>query len=152
MLLRLAIVLVTTVTMSACANQAGSRMGLFSATAPVIAILADDLFVGETEGYADRSGKITVQSQVQPDIRCIGQFAYTSSSSGSGSMQCNDGTSVLFQFQSLTLLSGYGFGNSARGPISFTYGLTPEESTQYLKLPQRKRLIRKEKNLTLEEI
>ena len=83
MLIRLVIALAAMVMISGCANQAGSRMGLFSATAPVIAILADDLFVGETEGYADRSGKITVQSRLNPDIKCIGEFAYTSSASGS---------------------------------------------------------------------
>jgi len=70
--------------LAGCTNQSGARMGLFSATAPVIAVLADDLFLGEAEGYASGSGSITIQSKVNADIRCIGQFRYAAGLSGSG--------------------------------------------------------------------
>lgn len=126
-----------------CTNQSGARMGMFSATAPVIAILSNDLFIGQAEGYATGSGAITIESKVNPDIRCIGQFIYEAGLSGSGVMQCNDGTSTDFRFQGLSALSGYGFGISQRGPISFTYGLTPEEAVPYLKLPRGKKLHKK---------
>ncbi|MDZ4345642.1 MAG: hypothetical protein U1E51_24775, partial [Candidatus Binatia bacterium] len=132
-----------------CTNQSGATMGLFSATAPVIAILADDLFLGEAEGYASGSGTITIQSKVNADIRYIGQFRYTAGLSGSGQMQCNDGSVAIFQFQGLSMLSGYGFGSSLRGPVSFTYGLTLEEAEKYLKLPQGKVIRRTEKGMNL---
>ena len=112
-------------------------MGFSSVTAPVIAILADDLFVGEAVGYPGR-GSINVQSKVNPDIRCLGQFQYTAGLTGTGQMQCSDGTMALFQFQGLSALSGYGFGSSLRGAVSFTYGLTIEEAEKYLKVPQGK--------------
>jgi hypothetical protein len=115
-------------------------MGLTSATAPVLAILADDLFTGEAVGYLDRTGKIEVTSSVSPTLRCVGEFRYTGSSVGRGTMQCNDGNNAQFQFNSLSALSGYGFGNSSRGPMSFTYGLTVEEAKSYLRLPVGKAL------------
>lgn len=135
-----------------CANQSGARMGVFSVTAPVIAILVDDLFLGEAEGYMDRTGKITIKSKLNPDVQCIGQFAYTGSAIGSGRMQCNDGAAATFEFQSLSTMSGYGFGNSVRGPVSFTYGLTLEQSKEYLKLPRGKKLIEEDKNVQLIDI
>jgi hypothetical protein len=126
--------------LAGCANQSGARMGLTSATAPVVAILHDDLFVGEAEGYLDRTGKIEMRSSVRSDVLCVGQFAYNGQSTGDGTMRCNDGSEARFSFNSLSMLSGYGFGKSSRGPFSFTYGLTHDEAVHYLKLPAGKAL------------
>jgi uncharacterized lipoprotein NlpE involved in copper resistance len=91
-----------------CTNQSGARSGLFSATAPVIAILQNDLFVGEAEGYLDRTGKIDVASVLDTSVRCVGQFQYQGTKTGVGSMQCNDGNAAQFSFNALSTLSGYG--------------------------------------------
>ena len=127
-------------TLTACVNESGARMGLFSATAPVIAVLQDDLFLGEAVGYIDRTGTINIQSTINPDIRCIGEFRYTGSRTGTASIRCNDGNVANISFNSLSALSGYGVGSTFRGPASFTYGLTPEQASQYLTLPQGKTL------------
>jgi hypothetical protein len=126
--------------LSGCANESGARMGLFSATAPVIAILADDLFLGEAVGYMDRTGTIQIKSSVNEDIRCIGEFRYTGAKTGIARVRCTDGAEASLDFTGLSALSGYGFGKSSRGPASFTFGLTPEQASQYLKLPQGKKL------------
>lgn len=126
--------------LTACVNKAGARMGLISATAPVIAILHDDLFTGTAEGYLDRTGTIDVVSKMNPDIRCVGEFRYTGSSTGKGEMQCNDGSEARFSFNALSSLSGYGYGKSSRGALSFTFGLTVEDAREYLKLPSGKLL------------
>lgn len=115
-------------------------MGLFSATAPVIAILQNDLFLGTAVGYMDRTGTINITSQVNPNLKCIGNFRYTGSKIGVGRMTCNDGSIAEFQFNGLSTLSGYGFSKSDRGGVSFTFGLTPEEATEYLKIPSNKKL------------
>jgi hypothetical protein len=127
-------------------------MGLFSATAPVLAILHDDLFVGEAVGYLDRTGTLDLKSTVDPDLRCVGQFHYTGSKTGVASVRCNDGAQAELSFNSLGPLSGYGYGNSSRGPASFTYGLNPEDAAQYLKLPYGKKLIRRQEGPRLERI
>lgn len=81
-------------------------MGLFSATAPVIAILQDDLFTGEAVGYLDRTGTIEMVSEINPARRCVGNFRYTGSKVGEGRMTCNDGAEAAFQFNALSMLSG----------------------------------------------
>ena len=47
---------------------------LFSKTGPVIAIMANDLFVGEAEGHLSGAGTISIQSQRYPEVTCLGQF------------------------------------------------------------------------------
>ncbi len=125
---------------------------LFSATGPVIAILAGELFVGEAKGHLGGSGTITVHAQANPDVACLGQFAYDANRTGSGQFQCNDGTAATFQFQRLSLLQGYGIGSSSRGSISFTYGLAADEAEPYLKLPLGKKLRHNGKNLELVDL
>lgn len=48
--------------------------------------------------------------------------------------------SAAFCFQRLTLMRGYGAGSSSGSTLSFTYGLSAEESEPYLKLPAGKEL------------
>ena len=129
---------------SSCANKSGARMGLTSATAPVLAILSDDLFTGEAVGYLDRTGTISLQSALDPALRCVGNFRYTGSKTGVAEVRCNDGAEAQLSFNALSTLSGYGYGRTSRGPASFTFGLTPEQATQYLTLPKGKKLIRKQ--------
>ncbi len=130
--------------LAACIGLAGSATvagaELFSATRMVIAILADDLFVGEAEGHLSGAGTLAIHSQKTPALTCLGQFTSSAALGGSGQMHCNDGTTATFHFQRLTILRGYGVGSFSRGSMSFTYGLAAEEAGPYLKLPGRKKL------------
>jgi hypothetical protein len=150
--LTLLLIAATVANLTGCANESGARMGLFSATAPVIAILQDDLFVGEATGYLDRTGVINVQSSVNTSIKCIGEFRYTGSKSGVAHLRCNDGNEAQLTFNSLSSLSGYGYGKTTRGPGSFTFGLTPEQASKYLTLPAGKKLNEKSEKLLLDNI
>ncbi len=126
--------------------------GFFSTTGPIIAILAGDLFLGEAEGNLDGSGKIRIQSRAKPDVTCRGQFTSSAELGGTGNMGCSDGATATFQFQRLSLMRGYGTGNSSRGSMSFTYGLSANESEPYLKLPPGKALRLGGKDLVLVEV
>lgn len=117
-------------------------MGLFTATAPVLAILHDDLFVGEAVGYMDRTGTIDLHSVVDTNLKCVGRFEYTGARTGVANVQCNDGADARLSFNALGPLSGYGYGKTSRGPASFTYGLSPEEAAERLTLPKGKKLIK----------
>jgi hypothetical protein len=123
--------------------------GLFSATGPVIAILAGDVFVGEAEGHINGSGTFQIQSLTRPDLICRGQFTHSVELGNAGTMQCSDGATGAFQFKRLSLVRGHGGGSFSRGSMSFTYGLSSSEAGPYLKLPQGKLLRLDGKDLLL---
>ena len=106
----------------------------------VIAILADDLFVGEAEGHLSGAGTLAIHSQKQPGLTCLGEFTSSAELGGSGQLQCSDGTTASFHFQRLSVFRGYGIASFSRGSMSFAYGLTHEEAGPYLKLPVGKKL------------
>ncbi len=128
----------------ACIALAGAptlaAAGLFSATGAVIAILADELFVGEAEGHLSGAGTIAIHSQRNPGLTCLGRFTSSAELGGLGQMNCSDGTTATFRFQRLTVRRGYGAGTSSRGPMSFAYGLTAAEAGPDLTLPEGKKL------------
>src|SRR5258708_11707875 len=104
---------------AACIGLAGSAppaaAGLFSATGPVIAILAGELFVGEAEGHLSGAGTLAIHSQKNPALTCLGQFTSDAALGGSGQLQCSDGATAEFHFQRLTALRGYGGGAFSPG-------------------------------------
>ena len=113
---------------------------MFSATGPVIAILANELFVGEAEGHLDGAGTLVIRSQQHADLTCIGQFTSSAMLGGEGELRCSDGATASFHFERLTLFRGHGAGSFSRGAMSFTYGLSVEEALPYLELPAAKTL------------
>jgi hypothetical protein len=64
-------------------------------------------------------------------------------------LRCSDGASAAFRFHRLTLRRGYGAGSPGGSALSFTYGLSAEESAPYLKLPAGKELSGDGKDLEL---
>ena len=123
--------------LSGCANESGARMGLFTAKSPVAVTIKGDIFVGWAVGDISGSGTIDIQSAIDPENTCVGEFRYTSTWSlvGKGTVSCKDGSQGTFNFKGLTNLKGYGYGNSNRGAVTFTYGMTAEEAAKYLQKP-----------------
>jgi hypothetical protein len=131
---------------AACIGIAGSAPvaagGLFSATGAVIAVAADDVYVGEAEGHLDGTGTVAIRSQKDPSRKCAGEFTSDAEKGGSGKLQCSDNTTGTFQFKRVTVYRGYGVASFNWGDMNFVYGFTPEEAAPYLKLPQNKKLAR----------
>ena len=125
---------------------------LFSKTGPVIAIMADDLFVGEAKGHLSGAGSIAIHSQRHPDVTCTGQFTSSAEHGGLGQMRCSNGATGTYRFKRMTLEKGYGTGSYGRNSMSFTYGLTAGESEPYLKLPPGKKLRQNGKALELVDV
>lgn len=123
-----------------------------SAKRMVIAVLADDLFVGEAEGNLSGAGTLAIRSQKNPDLICHGQFTSSAKLGGSGQLQCSDGTTATFRFQRLNAFRGYGVASFSRGSMSFAYGFTPEEAGRYVKLPEGKKLMHNGTELALVDI
>jgi hypothetical protein len=119
-----------------------AEAGLFSATGAVIAIVADDVYVGEAEGHLDGSGTVSIRSQKKPGAKCFGEFTSSAELGGSGQLKCSDNTSASFHFKRLSVYRGYGVASFSWGDMNFVYGFKPEEAGPYLKLPQNKKLAR----------
>lgn len=123
-----------------------------SSAGPVIAIIAGDLFLGEAEGNLDGSGTIRIRSHLRPGVTCNGQFTSSAEQGGAGNMRCSDGATARYRFQRLSIMRGHGTGSSSRGALSFTYGLSADESAPYLTLPPGKALKMGGKGLALVDI
>jgi hypothetical protein len=129
--------------LAACIGLGGSATAsaeLFSATSKVIAILADELFVGAAQGHLSGAGTLAIHSQKNPRLTCLGEFTSSAALGGSGQMRCSDGATATFHFQRSSVFRGYGVGSFSRGSMSFAYGFTAEEARPYLKLPEGKKL------------
>jgi hypothetical protein len=133
--------------MAGAVSQAGA--GLFSATGAVIAIVADDVFVGEAEGHLNGAGTLAIRSQKNPAHTCIGEFTSSAAKGGVGQLRCSDGTTAVFQFQRLSAYRGYGVASFSHGAMSFAYGFTPDDAGPYLNLPTGKKLMHDGKSLML---
>jgi hypothetical protein len=114
--------------------------GLLSAKRQVIAILGGDLYVGVAEGHLSGAGTLAIHAQSSPAIACFGEFTSSATLGGAGQLRCNDGATATFSFKRLTVFDGHGGGSYSRGSMSFTYGLTADQSQSYLKLPAGKTL------------
>ncbi len=125
---------------------------LFSKTGPVIAIMANDLFLGEAEGHLSGAGTIAIHSQRNPEVTCVGQFTSSAELGGSGQMRCSNGTTGTYRFKRLSLMKGYGAGSYHQRSMSFTYGLTADESGPYLTLPPGKKLEHDGRTLVLADV
>jgi hypothetical protein len=122
--------------------------GPLSSTGPVIAVVNGELLVGEVTAHLAGWGTIALRSPSNPGLTCIGEFSATEALGDAGQLRCSNGANAAFQFQRLSLRRGYGAGTSGSA-LSFTYGLTAEESAPYLKLPYGKALSDDGGNLAL---
>jgi len=127
----------------------GAHAGPFTSTGPLIAILGGELLDGEVTAHLAGWGTIALRSRSNPALTCAGEFSATDALGDVGQLRCSDGASATFEFERLSLRRGYGTGKSSRGALSFTYGLSAEESAPYLKLPPGKALSQDGSNLQL---
>ena len=122
---------------------------LLSSSGPVIAILDGELLVGEAIGHLGGWGTIALRSRAQAARTCVGEFSYSETLGDAGQLRCSDGASATFRFHRLSLRRGYGAGSSSGDALSFTYGLSAEDSAPYLTLPAGKELSGSGKDLEL---
>jgi len=133
--------------LAAWTGAAGAQLS--SSTGPVIAILDGELLVGEATGHLGGWGTIALHSRAKAGCTCAGEFSYSEALGDAGQLRCSDGASAAFRFTRLSLRRGYGAGSSSGSALSFTYGLSAEESAPYLKLPAGKELSGDGNNLQL---
>lgn len=135
------------IALGAWAGQA--RAQGFSATSPVIAILDGVLLLGEATGHLGGWGTIALRAPSKDGLTCAGEFSHTDAAGDAGQLTCSDGARAAFWFQRLSMKRGYGAGSPGGGALSFTYGLSAEDSAPYLHLPAGKELRRESGGLAL---
>jgi hypothetical protein len=113
----------------------------FTVREPVLAVVGEELLVGEAIGHLDRTGTLAVHSALDASLHCQGNFRFTSLKAGRASIHCSDGSNLELDFNALSPLSGWGQVQSAYGLVSFTFGLSPQLAAPYLNLPKGKRLV-----------
>ena len=80
-----------------------------------------------SDGHLAGWGTIAIHWPSKAGLSCAGEFSATEALGDAGQLRCSDGTAAPFQFQRLSLKRGYGAGTGGSA-LSFTYGLTAEES------------------------
>lgn len=118
-----------------------AAFNLFSIREPVYAMVGDLLLAGEAVGHWDRSGTLAVHSTLDESLHCTGTFHFTGFKKGVAHISCTDGSVMELDFAALGPLSGWGQGPTPRGVVRFTFGLSPEDATPYLEVPEGKRIV-----------
>jgi S1-C subfamily serine protease len=91
----------------------------------------EKLYRGTATGYISGTGTIEIANPT--GHKCVGEFRYMTSTTGTGTLRCNDGRSATFEFTALSGVSGYGYGTGSDGtPVRFVFGLPEEEGRAYL--------------------
>jgi len=129
------ITLLAALLLSACVGLNDSAMRLLSSSSPAFALINGNSFEGNAQLLTDRSGKLDLQSEKDPMIKCMGNLRRTASRSSVIALHCNDGAEVYINIILLSEASGHGTGSTGRGMASLTYGLSKNEAAAYLKLP-----------------
>jgi hypothetical protein len=112
----------------------------FSSTSPVIAILEGELLLGEATGHLGGWGTIALRAPSKDGRTCAGEFSYSDAAGDAGQLKCSDGARAAFWFQRLSMMRGYGAARPGGSALSFTYGLSAEDSAPYLQVPAGKAL------------
>ncbi len=131
-----------------CAALNDATMRALASSTPAMAVIGDRLLTGQALLYTDRSGTLELQAAAEPALSCMGTLRYTATSNGTVTLRCSDGTQAQLPFTALGDARGY--GGTAGGPISFTYGLAPEPARAWLTPPPGKRLVVSDDSLRLE--
>lgn len=127
--------------LAGCAKINDAGMRLLSSSAPAVAVMNDTLLTGQAVVFADRTGTLSLESGTEPKLKCMGHLHYTASKTGVARLNCSDGTDVQMSFTAISETTGYGSGRTARGPVSYAFGMPAADATAYLALPPGKRIV-----------
>ena len=157
----------------ACADINDTAMLALSTKVTAYAIVNDQLVQGDMTLFPDRSGTITLRSDLpsswwshitqdadpfakQPQqpapapappppgqsalSSCFGRMHYTASNMGTVDLHCNDGANTDVRVAMIGETRGYGYGQTAKGLSSLTFGMSPNEARAHLTVPAGKQL------------
>lgn len=151
--------------LTACADINDTGMAMLATRVQAYAIVNEQLVQGEMTLYTDRSGTVTLRAgeplqhqapvsefetpspQVKPTTErpilnsCLGRFRYTATTYGVIDLRCNEGSTVELRMALIGESRGYGYGQTATGQASLTFGMAPTEARAHLTTPHGRQLV-----------
>ncbi len=162
--------LALSVLLAACADINDTGLAILATRVPAYAIVNEQLVQGEMTLYTDRTGTVTLRVEVakpaadnnpfdfmspaKPQERsmerpverpilnsCMGRFRYTATTYGVIDLRCNEGSTTELRMALIGESRGYGYGQTATGLTSLTFGMAPTEARAHLTTPHGKQLV-----------
>lgn len=147
------------VQLSGCANMNDTGLAVLATRVDAYAVVNEQLVQGEMTLYPNHTGTVALRVEAaQPasggiDLSaparrvertilnsCMGRFRYTATAYGAIDLRCNDGSEVELRMALIGETRGYGYGQTATGQASLTFGMGPGEARAHLTAPPGKQL------------
>jgi|GEM_PF-582331 len=158
------------VLLAGCADLNDTGMAALATRVPAHAIVNEQLVQGEMTLFTDHTGSVVLRGDVQPTVgvngfatatpppaggkillsSCVGRLRYTSTTMGSIDLRCNDGSVADLRMALIGETRGYGYGQTATGLVSLTFGMTPVEARAHLTVPPNRQLLDRTEGNSLE--
>ena len=148
---------------AACADINDTGLAALATRVQAYAVVNEQLVQGEMTLYPNRTGTVNLRfgeteqqapvsefqtaSPPKPPVErpilnsCMGRFRYTSTTYGSIDLHCNDGSNADLRMALIGETRGYGYGHTAAGLASLTFGMAPTEARAHLTAPPGKQLL-----------
>ena len=80
----------------------------------------------------DRPGRVSFAAEQGAITNCSGSMRYTATYAAEVDLHCNDGTQLTLQTTLISETRGYGYGQTANGPVSLAFGLSEEDARAFM--------------------
>ena len=157
--------LVVPLLLAACADINDTGMAALATRVQAYAVVNEQLVQGEMTLYTNRTGTVTLRAgdtaqqqspvsdfetpspQTKPPAErpilnsCLGRFRYTATTYGVVDLRCNEGSTAELRMALIGETRGYGYGQTATGQSSLTFGMAPTEARAHLTTPPGRQLL-----------
>lgn len=145
--------------LTGCADLNDTGLAAMSTRVQAYAVVDEQLVQGEMVLFPDHTGTVALRADPtavgapaeaasapgpagKPMLTsCVGRLRYTATTLGSIDLRCNDGAVADLRMALTGDTRGYGYGQTANGLASLTFGMTPVEARAHLTVPPGKQLV-----------
>lgn len=154
--------------LAGCADLNDTGLAALSYKVQAYAVVDEQLVQGEMVLFPDHTGTVALRAEPamagvpteaasaprptgKPQLTsCVGRMRYTATTQGAIDLRCNDGAVADVRMALIGETRGYGYGQTATGLVSLTFGLTPVEARAHLTVPAGKQLVERTDPVGLE--
>lgn len=160
--------------LAGCADLNDTGLSALATRVSAFAIVNDQLLQGEMTLFPDHTGTLTLRTPDTPGAAigfdglnpeatptparvasagaasCVGRMRYASSTLAEMDLRCHDGSVAPVRLALIGETRGYGYGQTAIGQVSVTFGLRPTEARAHLTVPKGRQLLERTDSDALE--